>query len=289
MSTQSSQVSGALDAEYWNSPAVRPWIDHQERNDAFLRPVLERLIAAADAKPGHYVVDIGCGCGATTLELAARVGPEGEVLGIDVSEAMVKRARELAPEELPARFIYADAMTYGLPPGEIDVVASQFGVMFFADPVQAFTNLRAGMKAGGRLVFASWREAKANEWVVVPMRAARKHAPALPETSPETPGPFAFADGSRVQRILSEAGFVDIDLSEHDLVLDVATGQGLDAAVTGALTIGPTARLLRDVPDATREAAVGEIRAAFEGYADGDRVPLGAAVWIVTARNPAAS
>lgn len=286
MSTQSSQFPGALDADYWNSPAVRPWIDHQERNDAFLRPVSERLIAAAGARPGEYVIDIGCGCGSTTFELAARVGPEGEVLGIDVSEAMVRRARELAPEDLSARFVYADAMTYGLPPGEIDVVASRFGVMFFADPVQAFTNLRAGMKPGGRLVFASWREAKANEWVVVPMRAARKHAPALPETAPETPGPFAFADEARVRRILDEAGFADIDLIEQDLELDVATGQGLDAAVTGALTIGPTARLLRDVPEETREAAVAEIRTALADHAVGDRVPLGAAVWIVTARNP---
>lgn len=286
MSMGSIHASNAAEADYWNGKGGLRWADNHERHDALLRPISERLIELADARPGEFVLDVGCGCGATTLDLALRVAPEGEALGLDVSEVLLRRARERAPEDMPARFIHADATVYEAPPGEIDLVASRFGVMFFADPEKTFANLRAGLKPGGRLAFACWRAARDNPWLIVPLRAAAAHAPPLPELGPEDPGPFAFADESRVRRLLSDAGYVDIEVTPENFDLDVGVGEGLNSAVDIALTLGPASRMLEDQPETTRAAAAAAIRKALEAHTVGDRVPLGAAVWFVTARNP---
>jgi SAM-dependent methyltransferase len=279
-------AENAAQAEYWTSVAGPKWTDHQEHQDQVLRPVSDRLIAAAAPKPGGRVIDVGCGCGATTIDFAERVGPEGQVLGLDVSEPMLARARERAPQNQPIRFELADATVYDFEPNGADLVASRFGVMFFADPAKSFANLRNGLKPRGRLVFACWREPKQNPWLILPLREAAKHAPPLPETNPEDPGPFAFASEARVRRILSDAGFADIDLEPQDLALDIAAGRGLDTAVRAAMTIGPTSRILEGQSGAVRAAATADIRKALAAQARGDSVPLGAAIWIVTATNP---
>ncbi len=286
MSMQSIHASNAAQVDYWNGKGAQRWASNHHRHDELLRPISERLLALADARPGEFVLDIGCGCGATTIEFAARVAPEGEALGLDVSELMLRLARERAPEDVPARFVHADAMVYEAPPGEIDLVASQFGVMFFSDPAQSFANLRTAMKPGGRLAFACWRAARDNPWLIVPLRAAAGHAPPLPETGPEDPGPFAFADEGRIRRLLRDAGFVEIEVAPENFRLDIALGDGLDSAVEIALELGPTSRMLEDQPETARAAAAAAIRKALEAHAVGDRVPLSAAVWFVTARNP---
>jgi SAM-dependent methyltransferase len=275
----------AAQAEYWNGPVGRRWRDHQERQDQVLLPVLERLVAAADARRGERVIDIGCGAGATAIDFALKVAPDGEVLAIDVSAPLIERARERAGD-LPVRFVLADPAAHPPTPNWADLIVSRFGVMFFADPTLAFRNLRRGLRSGGRTAFASWREAKLNPWVVVPLRAVANHAPPLPELGPEDPGPFAFADPARVRRILSDAGFVDVDLEPHVLELDIAVGHGLDTAVEAVLTIGPASRMLQDQREDVRAAAAADIRAALAAHAKGARVPLAGAIWIVTARNP---
>jgi SAM-dependent methyltransferase len=279
-------ADNAAQAEYWGGRAGRSWRDHQERQDELLRPISDRLLAAADARPGERVIDVGCGAGATTIDFAARVAPGGEVLGIDISEPLLSRARERIGPHLPARFAYADATVHEAEPHLADLLVSRFGVMFFADPARAFANLRRGLRPGGRLVFVCWREAKQNQWMVVPLREVMKHAPPLPETNPEDPGPFAFANEARVRRILSEAGFADIHLVADDLDLDIATGQGLDVAVAGALAIGPASRALDGQSESVRAAAAADVRAALAARAVGQTVPLGAAIWIVSAVNP---
>jgi SAM-dependent methyltransferase len=279
-------ADNAAQVEYWNRTAGRRWTDRQEEQDELLRPISDLLMAAAGAEPGLKVIDIGCGCGDTTLDLAARVSPGGEVLALDISEPMLARARERAPAGLPARFVLADATVHDFEPGWADLAASRFGVMFFADPARSFMNLRKGLKPGARLAFVCWREAKQNPWMIIPLREAKKHAPPLPETNPEDPGPFAFADDQRVRRVLGAAGFADIDVAPRDLDLDVAIGRGLDAAVASALGIGPTSRILDGQSEAVRAAAAADIRKALAERAKGDSVPLGAAIWIVTATNP---
>ena len=286
MSAAPVHADNAAQAEYWTSVAGPRWTDHQEHQDEVLRPVSDRLIAAAAPKPGERVIDVGCGCGATTIEFAARVSP-GEVLGLDISEPMLARARKRAPRNLSITLELADATVYDFGPRGADLVVSRFGVMFFADPARSFANLRKGLKPGGRLAFACWREAKQNPWLIAPLREATKHAPPLPETNPEAPGPFAFASHARVRRILSDAGYADIVLTPQDLELDIAAGRGLDTAVRAAMTIGPTSQMLDGQSEAVRAAATADIRKALAGHARGDSVPLGAAIWMVTATNPA--
>jgi SAM-dependent methyltransferase len=276
----------AAQAEYWNGSSGRRWTERQEMQDAMLRPISDRLLATALPQTGERVIDVGCGCGATTIEVARRVAPEGDVLGLDISAPMLERARQRAPADLPLSFALADATIHDFAPGAADLVVSRFGVMFFADPVLAFANLRKGLRRGGRIAFACWRAAKLNLWAVTPLREALKHAPPLPEAGPEEPGPFSFADEERVSRILGEAGFDDILLAPHALDVDIAMGRGLDEAVVSAMSIGPTSRMLADQSEEVRAAVAADIRAAFAPLARGDRVPLGAAVWIVTAVNP---
>jgi SAM-dependent methyltransferase len=286
MSAASVHADNAAQAEYWNANAGQKWTDHQEHQDQVLRPVSDRLIAAAKPKPGERVIDVGCGCGATAIQFAERVGPAGAVLGLDVSAPMLARARERAPQDLPITLALADATVHDVTPHAADLLVSRFGVMFFADPAKSFANLRTGLKPGGRLVFACWREPKHNPWLIVPLREAGKHVPPLPETNPEDPGPFSFASEARVRRILGDAGFADIDLEPQDLELDIAVGRGLDTAVRAAMTIGPTSRILDGHSEPVRAAAAADIRKAFAAHARSESVPLGAAIWIVKATNP---
>ena len=286
MSAAPIHADNSAQAEYWNASAGQKWTDHQEHQDQVLNPISDRLIVAAAPKPGDRVIDVGCGCGATTIDFAARISPGGKILGLDISEPMLGRARERAPQDLPIRFERADATVYDFEPGGADLVTSRFGVMFFADPVGSFANLRKALKPGGRLVFACWREAKQNPWLIAPLREAAKHAPPLPESNPEEPGPFAFGDDARVRRILTEAGFADTVLEPQDFELDIAAGKGLDTAVRAAMTIGPTSRILDGQSEAVRAAATADIRKALAARMRGETVPLGAAIWMVTATNP---
>src|SRR6516165_29814 len=223
--------AASAQADYWNRAGARRWIDNQDILDQPLRPVSARLMAAALAEAGECVIDVGCGCGATTIDFGARVAPGGEVLGLDISAPMLERARERAPAGLPLCFALGDAASHELMPCWADLVVSRFGVMFFADPARAFANLRQGLRPGGRLAFACWHTAKLNPWMTMPSLEASKHVPPLPEVGPEDPGPFSFADEKRVRRILHEAGYDDIELKPNEFDLDIALGRGLDTAV----------------------------------------------------------
>jgi hypothetical protein len=165
-------------------------------------------------------------------------------------------------------------------------MVSRFGVMFFANPVLSFANLRKGLARGGRMAFACWREARLNLWQTIALKAACKHVPRLPELGPEDPGPFSFADERRVRRILSSAGFEKIALTPVDLELDIAAGGGLEAAVAASQQIGAASRALEGQSESARAAAVAEIRAALAPYRWGMSLPLGAAIWIVEAISP---
>ncbi len=197
---------------------------------------------------------------------------------------MLARARQLTPAGAPADYVLADATVHAFEPGTFDLITSRFGVMFFAEPAVSFANMRKALRPSARLVFACWRQPRENPWMMVPLQAVYQHVPKLPQLGPEDPGPFSFAAEERVQRILSEAGFSDIAMEPHDLSLDLAIGRGLDAAAEGALEIGPANRALDGHPDDVRAAAKASVREALAPFAQGQKVHLGAAIWIVTAR-----
>ena len=271
---------------YWNGPGGQHWTARQETQDAMLAPVSNILMDRAKAKIGERMIDIGCGCGSTTIALAEKVGPTGRVLGVDISAPMLARARELIPENAPVEFMLADATVYPFQAGSFDLVVSRFGVMFFAEPVRSFTNIRSALRSGARLTFACWREPRENPWLMTPLQAVYNHVPRLPSVGPEEPGPFAFASEQRVHAILSAAGFVGIAMEPYNLSLDLAVGRGLDAAVESALEIGPASRALEGQPPDLIADAKKSIRSALATFATGQSVRLPAAIWIVSARNP---
>ena len=269
---------------YWNGPAGQRWADRQQAQDILLGPVADILIDRAKLKAGERVIDIGCGSGVTTIAFAQKVGPSGHALGIDISGPMLARARASAPKDLPVDFALADATVYRFEPASFDLLASRFGVMFFADPVLSFANMRKALRPSGRLAFACWREPRENAWMMAPLQAVYKHVPKLPPQGPEDPGPFAFSSEERVHRILGAAGFIDIAMEACPLSLDIAIGRGLDAAVEGALEIGPAHRALEGQPAELRAAATRSLREALAPLAKGDTVVLPGSIWIVTAK-----
>jgi ubiquinone/menaquinone biosynthesis C-methylase UbiE len=272
-------------AAYWNGPAGRRWSDRQRTLDLVLKPIQEILLDRAAVAAGERVIDIGCGCGVSTIELARRTGREGSVTGIDISSPMLARARELAPADLPLQFVLADATVHAFEPGRADLLFSRFGVMFFADPTLSFQNMRKALRPGGRVVFGSWREPRENPWMLLPLQEAYKHVPRLPDVGPEDPGPFAFAREERVRRILGEAGFSSIAMETADLSLDLAVGRGIDTAVRGTLDIGPVSRALEGQPPEVLAKVESSIRTALSPFQRGETVPLGASIWIATATN----
>jgi SAM-dependent methyltransferase len=269
---------------FWNGPAGQHWTDRQQAQDTLLAPVSDILIDRAGVKAGERIVDVGCGCGATTLALAEKIGATGHVLGIDISAPMLGRARQMLPAGLPVDFVLADATVHPFVTGSFDLLVSRFGVMFFAEPVLSFANMRRALRPSGRLAFACWREPRDNPWMMTPLQAVYQHVPKLPRPGPEDPGPFAFASEQRVTSILGEAGFAGIAMERCDLKLDIAIGRGLDGAVETALEIGPASRALEGQPPELRAAASDSIRQALAPFVSGQAVPLPASIWIATAR-----
>jgi SAM-dependent methyltransferase len=267
---------------YWNSDAAARWVAFQAQIDALLAPITRAVLDRAAIAPGACVIDIGCGCGTTTQEIARRAGPAGTVLGIDVSAAMLAHARaRLDPACTQVAFRLADASTHAFASRAADIAFSRFGVMFFADPVRAFANVRGALRPGGRLVFVCWQAPDANEWVRLPMKAALAHLPPLEPTAPDAPGPFALAGPDRVRRILEDAGFTRVAID--GLCRDLEVAGSLDDIVAFYRDIGPAARLLREAPPASREGALRAMRDALASRHDGGAVRLGSASWLVGA------
>lgn len=284
MDTPRGHEQNADQIAYWNGPGGVRWAERQASQDILLAPVAEILIDRAKPAPGERVIDVGCGSGATTNAFAQKVGLSGHVFGIDVSGPMLDRARQVTPKEAPVDYALADATVYPFDPESFDLLASRFGVMFFADPVRSFANLRRALRPTGRLAFACWREPRENPWMMTPLQAVYQHVPKLPQMAPEDPGPFAFASEERVRRILGEAGFKDIALEACPLALDLAIGRGLEAAVQGALEIGPASRALDGHPAEVRAAAANTVRETLARCVDGSSVRLPGSIWLVTAR-----
>jgi SAM-dependent methyltransferase len=267
----------------WGGDDGEYWARQQDRLDRTLAPVMGPLLAFAAPVPGSTAIDVGCGCGATTIELARGVGPSGRVVGLDISAPMLAVARERLREFAHAACLLGDAAALPLHDLGAELIISRFGVMFFGDPVAAFANLRSGLRPGGRVRFACWRPVQENPWLQVPLHAAYEHVPRLPKPEPEEPGPFAFADTARVTRILTGAGFTAPSFTPVNLQIDLAAGGTFDDAVVQSSDMGPTKRALTDQPDAVREAALGSIRRALQPYASPAGVRLPGAVWLVAA------
>lgn len=269
---------------YWNNSAGATWAELQDRLDRQIEPLGLRAMDTAAPKAGERVLDIGCGCGQTSLELAQRVGSAGQVSGVDISEPMLEVARRRGGAAgANVSFLAADAQTHAFAPGGLDLAFSRFGVMFFDDPTAAFRNIAAALTLGGRLAFVCWRPMLENPWMGVPMFAALPLLPPMPPPAdPTAPGPFAFADPQRLRAILAAAGFADIDIQPHDQLIG---GNDLEQTVAMSLRVGPLGAVLREKPE-LKDGVVGAIREALAQYVTPQGVMLASATWIVTAKRP---
>jgi ubiquinone/menaquinone biosynthesis C-methylase UbiE len=269
-------------AEFWNDRGGSQWVAERDRYDRMLEPCGARLLAAAALQPGERVLDVGCGNGAATLEAADRVGPTGRTVGVDVSAPMLAIARErAAAASVAATFVEADAQVASLD-GPFDAAVSRFGVMFFDDPVAAFSNLAAALAPGGRLAFTCWKDLFSNQWIAVPAAAVIAHV-GIPELPKEgEPGPFAFADPTRVEKILSDAGFESVvfDDAADQLVLGSDVDDVIDFFVRDELG----RRVFEGKEPDQVAAAVAAARAALEPFATSGGVALEGAYWVVSAR-----
>lgn len=277
------EQSDADQLAFWNGPGGRRWVARQEHTDISLAPVSEALLALAAPQAGERVLDVGCGCGATTLELARAVGPAGRVAALDISAPMLAEGQARAEIAGIANVAWqqADAATAAL--DEFDLLTSAFGVMFFGDPLAAFGHMRRAAAPGARLAFACWRSMSENPWMEVPLDAVHRHVPRRPKAAPHGPGMFAFADPQRVADVLTGAGWAPPRLDELDLDLDIAAGRGLEEAVEQSTQIGAVSSALRDQPAETVAAAVASIREVLAAHLHGASVRLPAAIWLVSA------
>jgi len=263
------------------------WVRMQDRTDALIDPLgrvaIERLGVAA----GERVLDVGCGCGQTLLQLADGVGPSGQVLGVDISPPMLARARERAAGRPTIALVLGDAQTYAFAPGAFDALYSRFGVMFFDDARAAFRNLRGAVRSGGRLSFVCWQDLAKNPWAARPLEAVMRLLPgsALPDLLREgRPGPFFMSDPARVRAILGDAGWKDVSLEPVEMPLHLAAAATLDEAVAYSLQIGPAARAMDGAPETLKPALEAALREALAPFASARGVFVDGAAFIVGAR-----
>ena len=276
-------------ATLWNGPAGRAWVDAQAALDQMLKPFEDLLVeglSVGGSIPGR-VLDVGCGTGGTTVAVAQRLGPGGRSTGIDISAPMLAAARARAEREgTPVSFIQADAQVHAFESASFDKIISRFGVMFFEDPTQAFANLRAAAREGAELLCVAWRSPAENPFMTTAERVAAPLLPNLPARRPEAPGQFAFADRSRIERILQESRWSTVDIRPVDLPCTLPE-QDLMPFLTH---LGrPLGRALEEADERTRAQAVRTIRAAFDPYVHGAEVRFTAACWLIGARAPSAS
>lgn len=270
--------------EYWSGKVGDEWALQAERIDAMLAPLTEAALDRAAFCAGERVLDIGCGAGATSLEIARRVGAGGSVVGVDLSPQLLALARRRAEQAgLAVEFVEADAGSARLG-APFDAAFSRFGIMFFEAPAQAFAHIRTQMRANGRLVFACWRALGENLWTTIPLEAIAPmlKAPLAPP-DPDAPGPYALADAAKIKRILHDAGWRDIVLSPWDGRIAIAGGGSLEDSADFLLKIGPCARAIADQQLDAAEAKQRVIERLAPLYA-ANAVTLPVACWLVTAK-----
>lgn len=274
-------------AEYWQVSAVA-WVNHVDDIEVHARAYGDAGMQALAPRPGERLLDLGCGCGDTTIELGRRVGSDGSVTGVDVAPPMLVAARSRAEAAGAGNvgFVEADVATAPLAElagGPVDGAFSRFGVMFFLDPVAAFANVAAALRPGGRVSLVVWQGVDVNPWMSVPTLAAVGPLGAdwVPP-GPDDPGPFSLADPDRVRSVLGSAGFADVGLAGFSSSADLRA-DALDEDAAHLLQIGPMRGAWDEAGDDGRVAAVAAVREAVQPYRDGDVYRLPGAVWVVTA------
>jgi SAM-dependent methyltransferase len=268
-------------AEFWSQLAP-VWLDLEDRLEEVGGPPGQLAVDRLDLLPGQRVVDLGCGSGRTTLELASRVGPDGEVLGVDIAAEMLARGRERAAGAGNIEFLHADVQVHDLGQARFDAAYSRFGVMFFTDPVAAFANVRTALRPGGMLSFVCWQGVFDNEWMLVPGAAVASVTGSLPPMpGPDEPGPFSLADPDRVRAVLDAAGFESLAIEPHADHVVISEARIPEVALT-SIRVGGVREALREADDQTRERALAAIEEALRARLQDGEVRVSRGVLLVT-------
>lgn len=284
--TETESLRNDEQAELWNGIAGRGWVEAQEVMDDLLRPfenrLLEELAVVMDESPVRTLLDVGCGTGSTTMAAARRIGAGGRCVGVDISEPMLNHARSRAQaqaKDLAIEFIHADAQEHAIEKDFYDQIISRFGVMFFADSIRAFANLRNGIKSGGRLAFVAWRSPQENPFMTVPVKAAAQFVE-IPPMPPNAPGQFGFADSKWVEHILTESGWRDVEIDAFDTVCSMPA-VNLRSFLNN---VGPVSRLLPNQEESRKQQIVDATIEQLEPFREGSEIRFDAACWLVRAR-----
>jgi SAM-dependent methyltransferase len=280
--------ANAEQAEYWNSASGEKWVTYQEALHQRLAPLTGRLLERCGVRPGDAVIDVGCGAATTTLLLAQAAGAHGRVLGIDISEPLLAAARRRVLDGgwINVRLILADAQTHRFERGCHDRVVSRFGVMFFDDPVGAFTNFAGALRPGGHLAFVSWGPLEDNPWFLLPLEVAVPRLGPPEPQPPHAPGPLALSERDYIDAILTGAGFANVRIEQIDTHLPGARSTREEAELMALF--GPLSRLLRErgADEATRATLIAELADRLAPHATADGVRLPAVAHLVTATTP---
>jgi SAM-dependent methyltransferase len=280
-------MSNEEQIEYWNGETGERWARRDDMMARLLQPIAQLLLDHADIEGRTRALDVGCGGGSQSRELAARLGANASVMGVDISAPLLEVARShsasTSTDHAALDFVQADAASYAFEPNSFDLVFSRFGVMFFEDPVTAFSNIHSALQADARLAFCCWQGLQKNDWVLQPLQAAFQCIPAPPKPDPHAPGPFAFADPDRVRAILSASGFVDIELAPRAVTLQFGEFPTLEENARDLMQIGPIAGLMAEQDETTREKVVEAVTASLAPFFEDGSLRLPGAIWLVTA------
>jgi SAM-dependent methyltransferase len=271
--------------EYWNTVAGPRWVGLAGFVEKRVQKVNDLLLTRSAIKPGEKVLEVGCGTGAATVPLAEAVGDTGEVVGIDISEPMLAGARDRISQSglRNITLLRADAQAHSFEPNLFDLIASRFGVMFFADPVAAFQNLLGAMRPAGRLCFACWAALEENRHWLIPYEVALRHLGPPAPKPPHAPGPMAFADPEYLRSVLERAGYEAIEIRRETPEI---LGASPREEAEHACIMGPSARLIdeKQPQESVRELIKQEMTEAFVAYAKGEEMVLPSTIFLVTAR-----
>ncbi len=282
--SQNQVLANAEMAAAWDGEEGGSWARDWRRYDRSIRRYQQVLDAAAAIARGERVLDIGCGNGEST-RAAAKAASHGSVLGVDLSKAMLERARDLsaAEELLNVEFEQADAQIHPFEPGTYDVVISRFGAMFFSDRLAAFRNIHRAIRGGGRIALLAWQDLSRNEWMQE-IRIALSAGRDLPTPPPGVGGPFGLADPDGVEAALKAAGYEHVGISSVEE--PIFAGTDADDAYRFFCGMGMVRGLLTDLDASSRSRGLAALRAMLEGHATAEGVTLGSAAWLITARRP---
>ncbi len=267
-------------ATYWDSQSS--WIAHQNAMDALLEPVLQMVLEAAALRQGERVLDVGCGTGASLIAAAERVGNQGKVTGVDISQTLL----DLAQARCTARNIEvlrADAQTEAIP-GLFDVLISRFGVMFFEDTVAAFRNLSKALGQNGRVSIAAWGPAPENPYFMKAAKAVRKTLGEMPKVDRTLPGPFAMENAKKTKTLLEVAGLTGVSVRTSATYL-TPIGSLTDLAEL-CLAIGPAASGLAyfEADAIQRNALAASLKEEFAEYETPEGLRIPAAINLIYAK-----